>query len=241
MTRPWHKLPINSIDEPLVELPKSLHRLEPHPYLSLGAPYGHGLHPWFLREKVILKLLQAERALQKQKSNLRLAIFDAWRPIPVQAFMVDYVIKQECIKKGLDISLQESKEAYRDILENVEKFWAAPSVSSLTPPPHSTGGAVDITLANDLGDPLDMGGEIDELGPISYPSYYSKSHQIKSNSLESVWNFRRVLLFEVMNKVGFVQHPNEWWHFSYGDQLWAWRSNSSNAFYGACSVSESKS
>ena len=26
-----------------------------------------------------------------------------------------------------------------------------------------------------------------------------------------------------MTKFGFAQHPNEWWHFSYGDQLWAWK------------------
>ena len=36
-----------------------------------------------------------------------------------------------------------------------------------------------------------------------------------------------------MKQAGFVQHPNEWWHFSYGDQLWSWLSKESNAIYGA--------
>ncbi|MFM7652374.1 MAG: D-alanyl-D-alanine dipeptidase, partial [Vulcanococcus sp.] len=31
---------------------------------------------------------------------------------------------------------------------------------------------------------------------------------------------------------GFEQHPNEWWHFSYGDQLWAWRAGQDVACYG---------
>ncbi|MDG2329833.1 MAG: M15 family metallopeptidase, partial [Synechococcus sp. cluster2_bin.44] len=31
--------------------------------------------------------------------------------------------------------------------------------------------------------------------------------------------------------VGFIQHPNEWWHYSYGDQLWAWRSGAECAIY----------
>ena len=35
-----------------------------------------------------------------------------------------------------------------------------------------------------------------------------------------------------MTKFGFAQHPNEWWHFSYGDQLWAWKNNKANALYG---------
>jgi len=35
-----------------------------------------------------------------------------------------------------------------------------------------------------------------------------------------------------MTKFGFAQHPNEWWHFSYGDQLWAWKNKKANAIYG---------
>ena len=35
-----------------------------------------------------------------------------------------------------------------------------------------------------------------------------------------------------MLKFDFVQHPNEWWHFSYGDQLWAWTNKNRKAIYG---------
>ena len=41
----------------------------------------------------------------------------------------------------------------------------------------------------------------------------------------------RELLNQVMTHRGFVRHPNEWWHFSYGDQLWAWISNEETAIY----------
>jgi len=37
---------------------------------------------------------------------------------------------------------------------------------------------------------------------------------------------------DIMTKFGFTQHPNEWWHFSYGDQLWAWKNKKENAIYG---------
>ena len=43
------------------------------------------------------------------------------------------------------------------------------------------------------------------------------------NKEASNWNSRRHLLREIMTKFGCAQHPNEWWHFSYGDQLWAWK------------------
>ena len=36
-----------------------------------------------------------------------------------------------------------------------------------------------------------------------------------------------------MKQAGFVQHPNEWWHFSFGDQLWSWFSKQCDAIYGS--------
>ena len=47
-----------------------------------------------------------------------------------------------------------------------------------------------------------------------------------------LWHGRRQLLRDAMGAAGFAQHPNEWWHFSQGDQLWAWRSNQAEAIYG---------
>jgi D-alanyl-D-alanine dipeptidase len=35
-----------------------------------------------------------------------------------------------------------------------------------------------------------------------------------------------------MAAAGFARHPNEWWHFSLGDQLWAWSQGEAQAIYG---------
>jgi D-alanyl-D-alanine dipeptidase len=35
-----------------------------------------------------------------------------------------------------------------------------------------------------------------------------------------------------MAAAGFARHPNEWWHFSHGDQLWAWLRGEPQAHYG---------
>jgi D-alanyl-D-alanine dipeptidase len=48
----------------------------------------------------------------------------------------------------------------------------------------------------------------------------------------ALFHQRRSLLAAVMQQAGFAQHPNEWWHFSYGDQLWAWRTGGQQAIYG---------
>ncbi len=55
---------------------------------------------------------------------------------------------------------------------------------------------------------------------------------LRFDSLEMEFHRDRELLNEVMNHSELVRQPNEWWHFSYGNQLWAWISNEKAAIYG---------
>ncbi|WP_320667599.1 M15 family metallopeptidase [Prochlorococcus sp. MIT 1307] len=230
--RPWNDLPIVESGEELVKLKSNFFCLEPHPYLSLGAPYGENVDPWRLRTGVFNRLVLAQNYLKKDFPEFRLAIFDAWRPIPVQAFMVEKSIEDHCILRGVDRKNPDHKVAFTQVVKDVEQFWAPPSLDPNNPPPHSTGGAVDLTLANIQGNLLDMGSKIDEIGDISSPNYFLLT--AKKNVYCDLWHQRRLSLAMVMKKAGFVQHPNEWWHFSYGDQLWAWSRNLPEAIYGSC-------
>ncbi len=240
MNRPWVKLPIYDCGEELELIPSEIFRLEPHPYASLGAPYGPGVDPFRLRSGVIQRLLRAQEKLKTSYHGMQLAIFDAWRPVAVQSFMVRHAITQESIARGIDISKLNDFEIPEEVLESVGRFWAPASVDPLTPSPHSTGGALDLTLADLDGNPLEMGGEIDEMSELSNPNYYSKAAKLEPNSKYDLWNKRRSILFKIMISCGFVQHPKEWWHFSYGDQHWAWVSNSSKAIYGSCNPIDSR-
>jgi D-alanyl-D-alanine dipeptidase len=81
-----------------------------------------------------------------------------------------------------------------------------------------------------------MGSEIDAIGAISEPDYYRRCADAlpagESRQQALQWHHNRSLLATAMATAGFCQHPNEWWHFSYGDQLWAWRSGHAQACYG---------
>ena len=231
--RPWNNIKINECNEPLTSIPETIFRLTPHPYISLGAPYPNGVDPWVLRRSVLKRLIKAQQYLSEINPQLQLALFDAWRPISVQKFMFNHTIKETCKFKGIDINDVSAKGDINDVIEEVGRFWAKPSTNPLTPPPHSTGAAIDLTLADMTSKPLDLGGEIDFIGPESTPDFYKKYSFRMPYSRHQVFQDRRSLLFSVMEQAGFVQHPNEWWHFSYGDQLWSWLSKKSNAIYGA--------
>ena len=222
----WNKIPIKDNGDKLIAIPSCLKFFDPHPYSHLGAPYKDKTSIWKLREEVVNRLLKVNDYLIS-KSSFNLLIYDSWRPLEVQEFMFKRAFLLECEKSDIDISFENIK-SYPSILKKVEKFWAYPSYDTRCPPPHSTGGALDVCLSDKDGNLVEMGSMVDQMDETSNPYFYAN---IK-NEEAIIWNSRRNLLREIMTKFGFAQHPNEWWHFSYGDQLWAWKNKKANALYG---------
>lgn len=223
--KPYQQIPILECGEPLVPIPPNVFAIEqPHPYQKLGAPYGDR-SPYFLRQSVLEHLTAAQIYLHHQYPRWQLQIFDAYRPIAVQQFMVDYTFAQVLRDKGLNAKNLAAAQR-QAILEEVYRFWAVPSTSPLMPPPHSTGAAIDVTLIDAQGKVVDMGSAIDERSPRSAPGYYAtETGGWGGSGSEAVFHYNRQILQEVMFTAGFCQHPHEWWHFSLGDQMWAWSSN----------------
>jgi zinc D-Ala-D-Ala dipeptidase len=222
-TRPYHQISIIECNEPLVKIPLELFAVEsPHPYQKLGAPYGDR-SPYFLRQDVVDCLIEAQKYLQLEHPDWQIQIFDAYRPVAVQQFMVDYSFGQALADRGL-IEREVSEIQLQEVWRVVYDIWAPPSQNEKTPPPHSTGAAVDVTLVDDIGQIVNMGSPIDELSDRSLPDYYANSEHPEAQK----YHANRQLLRDVMLKVGFCRNPKEWWHFSFGDQMWAWLHNQSN-------------
>lgn len=214
--KPYQKIPIQDCGEPLIAIPENDFLLcSPHVYQSLGASYKKS--PYYLRQGVLKALFKAQTELEKQHPRWRLLIFDAYRPVAVQQFMVDYTFKSVLKQQGLTVE-QLKSEQETAIWSEVYKIWATPSYDLATPPPHSTGAAIDLTLVDAEGNIVDMGGEIDELSERSHPNYYQQA----ISEQEQKYHQNRQLLYDVMRKAGFQRHQGEWWHFSLGDQMWVW-------------------
>jgi D-alanyl-D-alanine dipeptidase len=219
--KPYQKIPIVECGEPLVPIPLEQFAVEsPHPYEKLGAPYGD-VSPYYLRQSVLEALIVAQAEIQRRHPDWRIQIFDAYRPVAVQQFMVDYTFAE--VVQSQQLTPAALSENQREaIWQEVYKLWAVPSHNLMTPPPHSTGAAIDLTLVDGAGQTLNMGSAIDELSPRSHPDYYA-------NQPELPYHANRQLLREVMYSAGFRRHPSEWWHFCLGDQMWAWLCNQENS------------
>jgi D-alanyl-D-alanine dipeptidase len=98
-----------------------------------------------------------------------------------------------------------------DALRPSEAQWAlwnhTPDPDFLTDPrrgsPHSRGVAVDLTLIDDAGIPLDMGTTFDAFTPLSHHGA-NVSRDTQSN---------RHLLLGIMSTAGWDFYSKEWWHY----------------------------
>lgn len=91
--------------------------------------------------------------------------------------------------------------------------------------PHQTGGAVDVTLIDEVGNELQMGTNYRDHSNLAKIPMFSKlcTPTEKSN---------RAILCKIMLGAGFYYYPGEWWHYSYGDQSWAAYTGNTVAVYG---------
>jgi len=87
---------------------------------------------------------------------------------------------------------------------------------------HQAGAAVDITLAMLNHRPLDMGTDINEKSTPLTMTASPVADDIRNN---------RDILITALAKYGLVNYPDEWWHFSYGDRLWAEVTGRTQAFF----------
>ena len=87
---------------------------------------------------------------------------------------------------------------------------------------HSTGGAVDVILLY-CGKEIDCGGKYLE---------FTSSTPTWSKELTSLQKRCRFILYDAMTAAGFINYPLEWWHFCYGDKMYAAYKFEEKAIYG---------
>ncbi len=154
--------------------------------------------------------------------GVRLVVLDAWRPFAVQQYLYD------SLSSALAAHYPRAGEAELERL--TRQFVSPPSSSREAPSPHLTGGAVDVTLCDAQGRWLDMGSAFDEAVPASYTAYFERLAEPDARQ-RRVRDHRR-LLYHAMLDAGFSNLPSEWWHYDFGDQLWAWHTGATQALFG---------
>jgi D-alanyl-D-alanine dipeptidase len=123
------------------------------------------------------------------------------------------------------------------LTEEVERYWSAPSADENSPAPHATGAAIDLTLKWRDGETLWMGSLFDDVTQLAGRDRFESLAADNFSFSDQEARANRRLLHWLMTEEGFAGHPDEWWHFSWGDQMWAALSGARAAHYGLAQVS----
>ena len=201
------KIPIEDNGEPLVDI----FQVCPQLHWMTESPRFDFPRSGLAREGVALMLREAQNLLPR---DLRLTIVGAFRPFEIQ-------------KKMYEAAGAELREQHSDwddeLLTEYLNVFSAPPIWD-TPPPHTTGGAVDLGIIDETGERLDFVSPF-EMGWDSAPTAIA--------GLTPTARANRDLLSQVLLSSGLTNFPGEWWHWSYGEPGWALRVGQPVALYGA--------
>jgi D-alanyl-D-alanine dipeptidase len=175
-----------------------------------------------VRRSVGEKLAKVNATLRA--AGLELFLFDAYRPRAVQAYFYNHWAPAEM--KRYNPALSGTA-----LMAEVARYWAAPTDDPMQPAPHSTGAACDLTVRFIGGEPLWMGSIFDDATPLSHRDRFESAGSAMAFSDEEARANRR-LLHWAMAEQDFAGLPDEWWHFSWGDQMWAALGGHHSAHYG---------
>lgn len=207
-------IPISENHEPLVDLKnQTVIAYGLSPEIPNNTDYTR------MRQTVYEKLVKAQSALPE---GLKLCLYEGYRSLGLQ----------ESLFKGRYQKVQNlypewsEEEIFNETMKLVSPVINRDGSQNI--PPHSTGGAVDVYLIDETGQPVDMGIEVkdwmeDKDGALSQTN--SQIISLKAQEYRHIMN-------HVLQVVGFINYPTEYWHWSYGDRYWAYQTDQPHAIYG---------
>ena len=162
-----------------------------------------------------LKLL---KELESKKQNGELNYPVSHKEIP-QQIIVNKKISEDAVKNGWNKNyikiVQESwLEEYRYTREKAYIF-------------------------KNFSSALNMGTDFDHFGPEAATRYFEDTTQkekLTDNEKEAMQNRR--FFYQIMKKAGFSNYPEEWWHWSFGDNMEAANTGKKHAIYGGIKMSQ---
>ena len=154
--------------------------------------------------------------LENLPDNVGIAYFEGFRPLHKQKEYFDKKFKE------ILQTIPDKERAYQETTKHVSPF-----INNI--PTHATGAAIDMTLfsidEHGQGQLIDMGKFDVIFGP-------NDQQETFSHNITDAQRNNRMILLGAATYAGLVNYGYEWWHYSYGDKMWALVKKQTTALYG---------
>jgi D-alanyl-D-alanine dipeptidase len=163
------------------------------------------------------RLLKAAELLNGVDGKYKLVVRAGHRPLKVQ---------KQVLKEAVEAYMAEHPDvSQEEALDYARIFVNDPDIQL---PSHCCGGAIDVDLFDTTTNKfVDFGSPVNYNEDISYLHSELASPAAKAN---------RMMLLTAMLDAGFASDISEWWHYSYGDQTWAWFYGYQNSLYAPIDI-----
>lgn len=198
----------------------------------------------YLRRSVVEKLaainyelLKSDKVAKLVGGRVELYVDEGLRSRDLQKKLYETVFPRLILQRNPGLPMA-------DVLKLRDSVIAKPIDENTTsPPPHATGAAIDLKFRYLQAEQgfvakgfVDLGHVRGDLGSATWPDYFELLPKVSREHL-AAQRHRRVFYWVMRgalngDDLGFEVNPNEWWHWSYGDQLWAELRNAPCAFFG---------
>lgn len=150
----------------------------------IGADMYGSLNVCYLEKGFAKRVALAQSELSRLHPGYKLLIYDGARPMSVQ------------------------RKMYAQVANTPLRIYVAPATKGGR---HNYGVAVDLTIVDDKGIPLDMGTAFDHFGEEAHLG--NEDALIKQGRISKNAKANRALLQRVMRTAGMRPYDKEWWHY----------------------------
>lgn len=197
-----------------------------------------------LRTTVLEKLAELNKAIKADQKltglfggQVELYVEEGTRLLTTQKMLYNQGFPKLIRQQYPDATEDQVKAKLADLI-------AIPSDDINSPSPHTTGATFDVTLRYCQDDPGYITGQQEvylrrfdgDVTEANFPDYFEKKKHLNSEQDEQIKQNRQIF-HSIMTgeyfgyETEFACNPTEWWHWSYGDQLWAFVKDRPTAFY----------
>ena len=155
----------------------------------------------FARPELVARL---KTMLSVLPESLGVAVYEAFRPVSLQ--------QSYFISKAVELGHQHPDWDNHRLYDETSK-WVAPFLDGSIPP-HCTGAAIDLVLV-DLGN-----NELLDMGKFGVLWGENKVAATLADGLTPMQKQNRLHLIKAAFNAGLKNYAKEYWHLSYGDQMW---------------------
>ena len=180
-------------------------------------------HGFFLHGQITDKRIRSyiyqmlKNARKNLPNNYNFIIYEAYRSISTQIKLWDKMMEE------MQLKYPNINPKSEEMINICDEFVANPYKQGSG---HQSGASIDISLCNNQGVEYDMGGKIGEV---------DKAITL-TNTISKAALGNRIILLSAMEKAGFTNYYFEWWHFSFGDRLWARLNNQKTAIFAKLDI-----